>query len=70
MDTEFQGKTAIVTGAASGMGLCFSKEWAKQGGHPVMCDISEDRLKECVADINAMGCGTAIGVVCDVRDYA
>lgn len=34
---EFKGKTAIATGAASGMGLCFSEEWVKLGENVLMC---------------------------------
>lgn len=66
---EFSGKTAIATGAASGMGLQFSQEWAKQGGNIVMCDVNEARLTACVDEINALGQGKAIPVICDVRDY-
>lgn len=67
---EFQGKTAISTGAASGMGLLFAQNWASYGGNVVMCDVNEQVLNEKVAEINALGKGRAIGAICDVRDYA
>lgn len=67
---EFQGKTAISTGAASGMGLLFAENWAALGGNVVLCDINEAALTEQAAAINARGGGKAIAVVCDVRDYA
>ena len=67
---NFQGKTAISTGAASGMGLLFARNFASLGGNVVMCDVNEDVLNEKVAQINAKDGGRAIGVVCDVRDYA
>ncbi len=38
---EFKGKTAISTGAASGMGLLFAQNWAELGGNVVMCDVNE-----------------------------
>lgn len=67
---DFTNKTAISTGAASGMGLLFAQNWAELGGNVVMCDVNEEVLADQVKEINAMGKGKAIGVVCDVRDYA
>ena len=67
---NFSNKTAISTGAASGMGLLFAQNWAELGGNVVMCDVNESLLQEKVAQINAQGMGRAIGLVCDVRDYA
>jgi len=66
---NLNNKTAIITGAASGMGLLFAENFAKLGGNVVMCDINEKVLKECADKINKEGNGTAIGVVCDIRDY-
>ena len=66
---EFKGKTAISTGAASGMGLLFAQNWADLGGNVVMCDVNEEALNEKVAEINSKSKGRAIGVICDVRDY-
>ena len=66
---DFTNKTAISTGAASGMGLLFSENFASLGGNVVMSDVNEAVLTEKVAAINAKGGGKAIGVVCDVRDY-
>jgi len=67
---EFSGKCAISTGAASGMGLLFAECFAALGGNVVMCDVNEPVLAEKVAAINEKGAGRAIGVLCDVRDYA
>ncbi len=66
---DFTGQVAISTGAASGMGLLFSENWASLGGNVVLCDVNEAVLEEKVAEINAKGCGKALGLVCDVRDY-
>ena len=66
---EFLGKTAILSGGASGMGLLFAQNWAKLGGNVVMRDINETSLMEKAEAINAEGGGRALGVVCDVRDY-
>ena len=37
---DFTGKTAISTGAASGMGLLFAQNFAELGGNVVMCDVN------------------------------
>ena len=67
---DFTGKVAISTGAASGMGLLFAENFAALGGNVVMADVNEAVLTEKVNEINAKGQGKAIGVICDVRDYA
>lgn len=67
---DFKGKTAISTGAASGMGLLFARNFADLGGNVVMCDVNDAALYEKVREINENGKGKAIGVICDVRDYA
>lgn len=67
---RFDGQVAISTGAASGMGLCFAQNWAELGGNVVLCDVNEPVFAEKVAEINAKGQGKALGVLCDVRDYA
>ena len=67
---DFRNKVAISTGAASGMGLLFAENFAALGGNVVMCDVNEPVLNEKVAEINARDGGRAVGVVCDVRDYA
>ena len=66
---SFENKTVVLSGAASGMGLLLSRCFVEQGGNAVMADIDEKTLTEKVAEINAIRPGSAIGVVCDVRDY-
>jgi len=67
---DFTGKTAISTGAASGMGLLFAQNFAALGGDVLMCDVNEPVLLEKAAEINAKGQGRAVPCLCDVRDYA
>lgn len=67
---DFKGQVAISTGAASGMGLLFAENFAALGGNVVMCDVNEKVLWEKVDAINEKGNGKAVGVICDVRDYA
>ena len=66
---DFSGKVAISTGAASGMGLLFAQNWAALGGNVVLCDVNEQVLAEKTEEINALGAGKALSVLCDVRDY-
>ena len=67
---NFTGKVAISTGAASGMGLLFAENFAALGGNVVLCDVNEAVLSEKVAAINEKAVGKALGILCDVRDYA
>lgn len=66
---DFTGKTAISTGAASGMGLLFAQNFADLGGNVIMCDVNGEVLNKCVGEINEKSKGKAISVICDVRDY-
>lgn len=65
---RFQGKAAIVTGAASGMGLVTSEELVREGAAVYMVDINEERLHTESARIDPEG-GKAIPCVCDIREY-
>ena len=65
----FAGKTAVASGAASGMGLLFCQNFADLGGNVVMADVNAEAVAACAADITAKGKGKALAVKCDVRDY-
>jgi len=67
---DFTNKTAVVSGAASGMGLLFSKNFASLGGNVVMADINTSDLNRFADEINSSGKGRAIGIYCDVRNYS
>lgn len=64
MDT-FSGKTAVVTGAASGIGLAMAERFAAEGMRVVLADIEQAALDAAVERIVATG-ARAIGVVTDV----
>ena len=66
---NFKGKVAVVTGAASGMGLLFSQNFSSLSGNVVLCDVNEQVLNEKVSEINNQNQGAVIGSVCDVRNY-
>lgn len=50
MSFAIEGKTAIVTGAANGVGLAIAKHFLKMGANVVFADMDEDRLKAEVSD--------------------
>lgn len=66
---EFENKTVVVTGAASGMGLLLCEEFLKYGGNAVMADINAEALKEQETRLNGLYPQKALGVQCDVRSY-
>jgi NAD(P)-dependent dehydrogenase (short-subunit alcohol dehydrogenase family) len=52
---NYQGGTAVITGAASGFGLEASRIAAKRGMNVVMADVQQDALDLAAAEISAMG---------------
>ena len=66
----FAGKTAVITGAASGMGLCTSRTLAAAGATVFMCDINGEGVRKAADEINAQGKGKAFAVEADVRKFA
>lgn len=64
---EFAGKTAFVTGAASGIGLALSRSLAIAGASVMLCDIEERALAAAVEEVATIG-GAVDGVRCDVAD--
>ncbi|HET9978605.1 MAG TPA: SDR family oxidoreductase [Burkholderiaceae bacterium] len=51
----FQGRTAVITGAASGFGLETARRAAREGMHVVMADVQADALDAAAADVRALG---------------
>jgi len=52
---NFKGRTAVITGAASGFGLEASRIAAGLGMNIVMADVQQDALDKAVAEIGALG---------------
>ncbi|MEH6567649.1 MAG: SDR family NAD(P)-dependent oxidoreductase [Halioglobus sp.] len=64
---DFADKTAVVTGAASGIGLELAMIFAEQGMNVVLADIENKKLEEALLEVRAAG-AAAIAVVTDVGD--
>ena len=65
ISTDLSGRTALVTGAAQGLGRCIAQSLAAAGAKVACIDINAESLAETVAAIRAAG-GTAEPLACDV----
>ncbi len=65
---ELNGTSAIVTGAASGLGEATARALARAGAQVVVADVNEDRGKEVAADIGGHFARTDVTDEESVRD--
>ena len=61
---DFKGKTAVITGGASGIGRAMGELFLSNGMQVVLADIEQDALDRTVSELSAIG--PCIGVVTDV----
>ena len=63
MTRRHEGKVAVITGAASGIGRAFAARLASEGAHVVVADRSS--ADETLAEIQSFG-GNASSIACDI----
>lgn len=61
----FEGRGAVITGGASGIGFACAREFTRRGARVVLGDIDQATLDSAVEQLRAEG-ADAHGVVCDV----
>jgi NAD(P)-dependent dehydrogenase (short-subunit alcohol dehydrogenase family) len=62
VSTRFDGRVAVITGGASGMGLATARRWVADGGRAVIGDVAEEGLAAVAAEL-----GDAVATMtCDV----
>ncbi|RKU27320.1 hypothetical protein C6497_11260 [Candidatus Poribacteria bacterium] len=69
MSNRLDGKTAIITGAARGIGAKSAELFSREGANVAIWDVNSERGETVVNDINGFG-GNAIFCECDVTDSA
>jgi NAD(P)-dependent dehydrogenase (short-subunit alcohol dehydrogenase family) len=69
MNLSFENKVALVTGAASGMGLTTAQAFAAEGAAVVLADVSEAQAQAAAKQLVDAG-HKAIGLGCDVTNEA
>lgn len=67
MTRNLEGKSALVTGGASGIGRATALAFAREGARVAVADILEEAAQGTVSEIKAMG-GQALAIACDVTD--
>ena len=69
MNISFEGKVALVTGAASGLGLATAKAFAESGASVTLADWNEGAAHAAADELTAQG-HKALAIRCDVADDA
>jgi NAD(P)-dependent dehydrogenase (short-subunit alcohol dehydrogenase family) len=64
---KFSGKTALVTGAGSGIGHCISLQLAREGAYIVVVDLDKNAANLTLSKITANG-GSGEILVCDISN--
>lgn len=65
--SALRGRTVVITGASSGIGLVTAVQVAKAGGIPILVARGKDKLEQTKALIESQG-GTAYAYGCDLSD--
>src|SRR5258708_15285765 len=69
MNSSFENKVALITGAGSGMGLVTARAFAEAGAAVALADVNESAVRSAAEELVAAG-HKAIGIRCNVADEA
>lgn len=64
-----EGKTAVITGGAAGIGKAIAKRLAADGAAIAILDVAAEKAQETVEELEAAG-AKAMAVQCDITNYA
>ena len=67
MNIRFDGKTILITGATSGIGLAAAELFGTLGGKVAVCGTRKEKLDAALARLEGLGVD-ALGQLCDVAD--
>lgn len=67
LDRRLEGKAAIITGAAGGIGRCIAAFFAAAGASVMLADIRNDVVRTVAADLGSQG-ARAVAVEVDITD--
>lgn len=61
------GKVVIITGGTGGIGLATAHAVVADGGSAVICDVNQERIDQCVAEVSKTNADRVLGIRLDVR---
>jgi NAD(P)-dependent dehydrogenase (short-subunit alcohol dehydrogenase family) len=67
---RFEGKSAIVTGAASGIGLATAMRFGSEGARVLIADLDLDKGNAAADEVRRAGAPDAMAAVCNVAEEA
>jgi 3-oxoacyl-[acyl-carrier protein] reductase len=67
---RFDGRVAVITGAARGIGFGTAQRFAAEGASVALLDLDESSAQEAAGRIETTGDARAVGIACDVVDGA
>lgn len=68
MNLDFTGRTVVVTGAGSNLGLTLARRFHAAGAQVALCDIDRQTSAAAVAELAAVDSARVWGCACDIAD--